>query len=508
MTDSAESYESLWSELGSGASDSDSEELRQRLRQLARTSSYFLAKTCLGYPDLTPKVHGPICAFVDNPPADFDLMLGFRGSLKSTIATVTRTVKAMIQEKPADVLIFSEAAPRADEWSAEAREAFEGKKPVMRWLFPELQSGSSKTTKWGDSHWRLPNGSSCKAAGIDTQLMGTHVHELIMDDVFSDPKGEKTAEFAQRITNFIRMSRPLLKAGGRGRRHLIGVPWWATGDPYAYFRKELPRAHQFIMPLYRANGELMWPEVFPPATLAELQRDAFVFASQYLLSPVSADTAVFKRDSVRTYETGERPRERRYMRIMTIDPAFSKERQSHRTAIALSYRDAKGNDWIEYAEQYKWHGSDLKKNIIRRAQELKAEVLAIEANGPQVILYNDIKDLFAKFPYGHPLRRIRVVAIKPYGRDKVSRWQKLAAATQDGRVRVRKDLTELLAEMYRVTGAKHEANDLTDAAAHFLSPELKHLRPRQLEDDDDSWLPAALRDRATDAMSVASPWAM
>lgn len=466
-------------------------DLRGELRQLMLDDLYFLCKGVLGFDKLIPKIHGPMCEWerqMRERGVRFTLGMAFRSGYKSTIWTVGRTVNRALRGR--DVMIFHEASTKAEEWSRDARRrAFEGNR-LIEWAFPELASaGSGKVSRWGDSHWELPNGARVLAAGLDTKLMGEHVDCLILDDIFSDPKGDKTVDYAERITNFVKMSRPLLKEALTGERHLIGVPWWVQGDVYAHYRAKLRPEHQFVMPL-QVDGEILWPEAFPPDDLRELQADPYVYASQYLLHPVSQETAIFKATSIRTYS--ELP-VRLFTRVVSVDPAWSKDRRAHKTGVALAELDAKGTLWVERGERHRLDARDVEPFIVAFLQlhmppQGAGYVLALESGGPQRAFFQRIQDLLRKFPRQHALARVHLVEVTPV-RDKAARMRSLAAATAAGDARIRNDQTGLLAEMYQVTGARNEENDMTDAVANLLDEQVRVLRPWSLES-------AAERERA------------
>ncbi len=474
------------------------EALRLELRALAQTDLYFLVKGVLapytpGYDPATivPHIHGKIARFCGQPPAKFSMLLVFRGARKSTIGTVGSTVQAELRGAN-DVLIFSEASLMAEKWSREARKPFEGDNKMVNWLFPELVGGGSKAPKWGDAMWTLPHGGTVQAAGLDTQLMGAHVDYLFMDDIFSDPKADKTPEYAERILQWVKMSRPLLKNQRTGVRRLTGVPWWLSGEPYAYFRAALGPAARFEMPLIDEQGVCMWPEAFDAEAIEELRADPFVFASQYMLSPVSQETAIFKRGVVHLYD--EKPTERNYTRIMTYDPAFTTATRSHSNAFCVADVDAKGGIWIEHAEKKKIDAHAAKRWAVEQALKHHPRFLGIECNGPQRVFFEEVKRELLRYPLRHKAREIALVELKPT-KDKVARWQALASGCASGQVRIQRELTHLVSELYRVTGAKHEENDLTDAAAHLIGAEMSKKKPMKLtEQSEDAWLPWALRD--------------
>lgn len=471
-------------------------DVREEMRTLAQTKLFFLCTVLLGYDKLVPRIHGPMCAFAEAPPSQFTLLMAFRSGYKSTIATEAHTVQLQLQ-RPQDVLIYSEASTMAEYWSLNARrKAFENNQ-LMDWLFPELANAESKANMWGASEWHLPHGGRVIAAGIDSKLMGAHVDEIIMDDIFSDPKADKGVEFAERVIHWVTMSISLLKIAGEGKRRLIGVPWWVVGDVYAHYRQILPRAHQFIMPLMR-QGECIWPENFPPQLIAELQSTPVTWASQYLLNPISSDTALFKGTEFTLYD---RLPVQPYTKCMTVDPAFSKMRRSHKTGLGVGYLDARGHMWVDRAEEVKCDARDTHKFVLQSLMRERPSVFGLESGGPQRAFFQGIQDELRRFPLSHPLSRVRIVELKPV-HDKIARLSQLSNACANGTVKIRRALTALTSQLCLVTGAEHEQNDMADSVAHLIDPAiLAACRPFASQPDGrkPNWLPMALWE--------ADPWA-
>lgn len=472
-------------------------DFHEELRELCRTDLFFLGKAILGWEDMTRALHGPMCRFVESPPSRFTLLMAFRGSLKSTIGTIGRTIQLQLR-KPCSVLIFSEGSFSAEDWSRKARAPFEDNNKLFSWLFPELIGGQKSSSKWGDSMWQLPHGGRVQAAGIDSQLMGAHVNHLIMDDIFSDPANNKTPEYAERVLNWVEMSLPLLVNPARDYRYLTGVPWWTEGEPYAHYRKEIPPESQFVMPFELPDGSFTWPERIPPDELEGIRKNPWLYASQYLLNPVSSETAVFKQGSLRRYD--EKPAERNYTRVATLDPSFSEKRRGHQSALVIADVDAKGHIWIEHALKKKAESHEIIKWVFAECVEKKVQYLGVECNGPQIAFFQQLKRTRDQYPLRHPVRSMTLVELRPVT-DKIARWTRLASGIGAGQVSIRngKELQPLVIEMYRVTGAKHEENDLTDAAAHLVGPEMTKKKPMRLtEQSEDAWLPHALQSDPVD----------
>lgn len=486
-------------------------DLREEMRDLCKTSLYFLGKAVMGWEDMTPKLHWPMCRFIESPPAQLTLLMAFRGSLKSTLGTVGRTIQLQLR-KPNKTAIFSEGSTMAEDWSNQARQPFEGGNPLFSWLFPELQGGGQKTnSRWGDSYWKLPHGGTVNAFGLDSASMGGHFNNLILDDIYADPKRDKTAEYAERVIQWTKMSLPLLVNPAKDYRYVTGVRWGIAGDVYAWLHESLAPEHQFIMPFELKDGTYTWPERFTSDQIATYKQDPFVYASQYLLNPVSQDTAVFKKGLVKTYTS--KPEERNYYRVAALDPSFSEKRRGHHSALAVADVDAKGHIWIEYALKKKAESHEVIRWALNECARLDVRYLGVECNGPQIAFLQQLKRFRDQFPLHHAIRAIQIVELRPTT-DKIARWNQLASGLGSGQVSIlepgamdRTGTGALISEMYRVTGAKHEENDLTDAAAHLVGPELSKKKPTRLTGlSEDAWLPWALREDKEDK-PVPTCWA-
>src|SRR3989304_3853867 len=75
----------------------DTEAIRQQLRQKCRSSLYFLAKSILGYRDLTPTFHRRLCYEIQSTRSKRKLLMVPRGHLKTSIATRAFPIWRLIQ---------------------------------------------------------------------------------------------------------------------------------------------------------------------------------------------------------------------------------------------------------------------------------------------------------------------------------------------------------------------------------------------------------------------------
>jgi len=89
------------------------EDIRRDLAELGRNDLFFFSKGILGNHDLTVQCHGPLCTFFDKHPARFKLVLHPRGTFKSTIGTVARSLQRVCRDPESRTLIANETATNA-----------------------------------------------------------------------------------------------------------------------------------------------------------------------------------------------------------------------------------------------------------------------------------------------------------------------------------------------------------------------------------------------------------
>lgn len=109
-----------------------------------------------------------------------------------------------------------------------------------------------------------------------------------------------------------------------------------------------------------ADGELAWPERFPPYIVEELKRDKtpYAFAGQYQQSPVPRGGAIIKEDYWNTWESDKFP-PFEYI-LACLDSAFTEKQENDPSALTVwgLWRDEAGNpklmlmhawrEWLEF----------------------------------------------------------------------------------------------------------------------------------------------------------------
>ena len=329
---------------------------------------------------------------IDN--ARVKLILVPRGLGKSALITGGLTLQDLLRHDDYAVGIANEKAENAEAFLAAIKLEFE-QNQLLRALFPERvppDDATWKTNRIVIARKRpRPISPSVLAAGVNATVTGVHMDKWILDDIISQNAAEnaRAGSFTEidATNRWVERLPPLLCAPKRDPILVIGTRWW-VGDTYEWmegdedkpgmwgrgqkkqefiWRVKLPIVEGrapvtqnlkvyrrgelavFIRPALE-NGQSIFPEMYTTEELAEMQEDNPVwFAGQYLLAPSAGGASEFQESWLKSYVTEEKSvrfineagkTERVPFEMMTlmvsVDPAFSKKRDSARTAIPMT----------------------------------------------------------------------------------------------------------------------------------------------------------------------------
>jgi hypothetical protein len=85
----------------------------EAIRNRARTDLYFLAKGILGYDQVEPGAHQALCSFMTREEKNRRLVLMPRGHLKTTICTISDSIRLALCDPNTRILIQNEVFDNA-----------------------------------------------------------------------------------------------------------------------------------------------------------------------------------------------------------------------------------------------------------------------------------------------------------------------------------------------------------------------------------------------------------
>lgn len=280
--------------------------VRECLRGLAQTSLYFLCKAILGFKDMTPTFHGPLCLTLDTIPTDYARLLDLwpRGTLKTHIITIGKSIQYYLRNPNVRVCLIGSNADNAKKNLGAIKRQFESN-VLLHWLFPECVP-NPKSDTWKTTEITLPRPSSriveptYKAIGWGTRITGWHFDVLVKDDLI-DEHTEKSPEVMEAIINWHSLSKYLLEGSNKGVDHLIGTRW-LLNDVYGYVQEKEPEYLVTKVGIFNPDGTSVWEERHPRAHLVrERAKDSVNFSCQMLNEPTAAGSTAFHPDWLKYY---------------------------------------------------------------------------------------------------------------------------------------------------------------------------------------------------------------
>ena len=515
---------------------------KEGIRFAALTDTYTLARNILGYTEMTESFHGPLCRFLDSTPYPRNLYLAARLHFKTSIITVARNVRRILNDPQIRILIASNKEDNAAKMLVEIQQRL--RTPLLVWAFPEIlhEDPAHQAEKWTKTALsvkrRYRREATVEAIGISGELTSNHYDHGTWDDLVGKENSENHDQI-EATKEWWRNAQALLDVGAT--LDLVGTPW-APDDLYAHLLEQRAK-HGYRLGVFKracwenAQGEVpsvpdetttpTFPERFSLPFLLELRLAANmgseVFAAQMLLNPEDASTAVFDRRKIRPYIqsrgqiiTACGGLDRLWI-AMTVDPAISTKAWADYTAIAVGGFDRDGILWILDLRRGRWAEDRTLTEIYdcwERTQGIRA--IGFEAVGFAQIYRRLLTQEGERRGYQLPIVRlerdnkmkknIRIRGLQPY-------WE-------SGGIRIANDvpaLDDFLEEASRFrTYKENEHDDLLDAVVDLYQLRLRPAEHRPDYLTGDAEVDARIQFEATllakapdmDRASLRQAWLM
>jgi predicted phage terminase large subunit-like protein len=267
------------------------QDIRADLAETGRRNLYFFAKAVLGYRQMTPACHGPLCAFFDDHPAPYKLTLMPRGTFKTSVVTIGRNAQMAVRDPNSRICIINEVADNAEGFLGTIRQHFENNR-ILRTLYSDIVPKDYRKTTWNNQairlnrQWMGPE-DTIEAMGVLATLTSHHYTHIAYDDVIS----EDAVKSPQIMTDTIERAkkfRSLMVDPALSTLDITGTRW-SLHDIYSHFMQSLPkdRLGLFIRSAIKPDGTLLFPELLNQQTLAELRNEygEYMFSCLYLNNP-------------------------------------------------------------------------------------------------------------------------------------------------------------------------------------------------------------------------------
>lgn len=356
-------------------SDDEQEYLWSSLRDMSKRSLYVLNKGVLGFKDLTPQLHLPLCNFLQVSQEGSGLSQARlkatiipRNHFKSTNSSVGKPIWLGINDPHATINIISAVEENAIGWLGAIQRVFRMNEK-FRWLFPEMipkdwhvvEKSKTRFT-WNRDEGSMPEPQpSIQATSIVGGQASKHVRHVILDD----PVNEMTVDsprLVDRAVGLYKLLESTLQDYESSTIDLVATPWgfgdvveyalehevaqgemllWKIGcygDFYCSPEVALaefmpvgldPIEDLFEAPLYEGSscvllkgesGSPIFPERYPRSELERIERKygPFLFSCNYLCAPFDPSQSGFSPHYINYFDR-------------TVDGGLNCRCQAHRT---------------------------------------------------------------------------------------------------------------------------------------------------------------------------------
>ena len=326
---------------------------REALRERARRDRYFLARGVLGYKDVNPYSHGPMCRALEDRTYNRRMVLSPRGHLKSTLGTVTDSIGISLENPDeARILILNEIEDNSVGFLAEIKGHWENGE-VLRELFPELipERFAGAGSRWSATKACLPRKTNYKewtytAIGLGGAVTSRHYTHIKGDDMIGLEARESPAAMKFAIT-YAKTLEPLLVDMDTDFIDFIGTRWTLRDLYHEMLSVYLPEM------LYFSREDI---EIVPPLALAMLREAGFGYNGRN--KPPLTDEEVLAKIGTQQPIFPRKFSLKRLNQLATIDPELYYA-QYKNSPIAAGIRDFN-------AERIQHFDFDAEGNIVWR----------------------------------------------------------------------------------------------------------------------------------------------
>lgn len=228
-------------------------------------------------------------------------MLLPRGSLKTTIATVSFATQEIIRNPNIRILLASETLGQAIHYLREIKGHFESE------TFKQIYGDWKPKTLWTDTEIvvrpRTVNKkeSTVTCAGIDVTKVGGHYDLIIIDDCHSQ-KNISSRDQIDQVKTWYRLLLSLLEP--KGRLLMVGTRW-DFDDLYGHVLSQLKTDYDVMVEkAIDEDGTLYWPERLSKDFLASQMREqgSYIFSCQYQQNPIAKEDQTFNPINILWYD--------------------------------------------------------------------------------------------------------------------------------------------------------------------------------------------------------------
>ena len=284
-------------------------------RRKIDSSLYFFNKAVLGYPDLTPSLHQPLCQFlVDTIPKRGRGILMPRKFFKST--NVKGYVLWRLRNDTNLRILFVGENDKVGSKNLKDIQWNIQNNRLLQALYPHLIPRDYAQTKWTETEILLPRSKTfdeptITSIGIGAKHTGFHYDLIVYDDPIGLEAAGSPADMQKAIDWF--QAAPGLLNSPDSEELIVGTRWKeGVGDLYGYVMENLPfrettagGVEGFLWYSRSAieDGRSIFPEKYPLHELEKIRKRTgpYLWAANYMNDPTISGNVDFPGEWVQTY---------------------------------------------------------------------------------------------------------------------------------------------------------------------------------------------------------------
>lgn len=351
---------------------------KEELKELCENDLYFFTKNILGYQELEEQPHLEVCQFLEGKEKKKLLLLP-RGTFKTTIGTIARSIQAVIKNPNIRILIFSETYGQSKAFLSEIKQQLERNEKLIA-----LYGAFKKEPGWSEEAITIRQRTgkykedTIMSGGVDIVRVGFHYDLIIIDDPHSQ-KNTTTREQIDKVKTAYRLLLPMLEPDGE--IDVICTRWHDTD-----LASMLLEDQKFVKMVRAAettnidgSKSYFFPKRLTPEFLKSQREDlgSYIYSTQYLNNPIDDENAVFKKSWFKSYEEDEIAR-LSLNTLITIDPAVSQKEDADFTGIVVNSVDINNNWYFRKIEKLKIDPLEMIEKIFEMNRLWKPLKIGIE----------------------------------------------------------------------------------------------------------------------------------
>lgn len=349
------------------------EKVRLEMAEFGKENLYFLSKIILGYKDLNPRVHLPMCNYYDATRDIYNRRMSLmpRTHFKTTIWTLCESILDVCNDPNIRILMIADTGRNAELFMLEIQQHFQFNS-VFQWIYPDLIPENFTKARWNRNEMQVPRTIIAREPTIDAiGAMGgsesRHYNKIRADDLITEKCIRSETEM-DKVCLWANGLESLLVSQKEGQIDFVGSRK-KKGDLYEVQLKSYSEGSvvQNLGPHVELHGELVvfsrhvlennkpiFPERVSARFLNRLRRvDPQRYHAQYANSPKGDGINTFDMDMVGEYSWTEDKHNSEIIscvrngkelfrspvseldRILLFDPAVAEKKSNCKQAILV-----------------------------------------------------------------------------------------------------------------------------------------------------------------------------